>query len=140
MLKAISYLISNHAKYFPIVLFFILLSVKMIVYSAARRNLSGSIEQIGVDFCSIGFAFFVKAIFDQSSQLRLHFSQKGSIAPAILLITLIFVLIFMLAVYLFEKLQYEKDPSRNRKKRQYGYLGGTFALGFLLVFFGINLI
>lgn len=130
----VEYLISNYAPYFPVILFFFLLFVKLAVYSAARMDLRKPMEQIGIDFCLIGFAFFSKAIFDQNSQLHRYFSSKDSLGPAILMITLIFVLIFIMAVVSFQRSQTRSTIA------QYGYLGANFVLGFLMVFMGTRLI
>ena len=134
-LNFVDAIISNYATYFPIILFFILLLVKLVVYNAAKAELRRPLERIGIEFCSIGFAFFSKSVFDGNSQFYQYFS-KDNPGPAIFTITLILVLIFMFAVNLFQKYQREQEL----KMRQYGYLGATFALGFLLVFLGMRLI
>lgn len=144
-LNFVDFLIS--ATYFPIILFFILLFVKLIVYSAAKAKLMEPLERTGMEFCSIGFAFFSKAVFDGNSQFCQYYSSKGSFGSATFIIALIFVLIFMLVVNLFQKYQREKELLKYKsvkttkdKIRQYGYLCATFVLGFFIVLFGIRLI
>jgi len=145
-LRFIDSLISNYAMYFPIILLFILLFVKLVVYSAARAELGRPLERIGIEFCSIGFAFFSKSVFDGNSQFCQYFSPKSSLGSATLAITLILVLIFMLTVSLFQKYQREQEILRHitattkNKMRQYGYLFATLVLGFLMVSLGMKLI